>query len=115
MNWGGTVNRIAKLMCLSFVGLLLAIGQVHAEANQVRIASPLGLAQLPGRIAYEMKFIEARAKERGMDVTVTYQNVGSGSVVSELVLSVMRTSGLEGMSRSSTCGTRRAALKRSAA
>jgi NitT/TauT family transport system substrate-binding protein len=84
---GETVNRIAQQLCLSLVATVLVIGQAHAEANQVRIASPLGLAQLPGRIAYEMKFIEARAKERGLDVSVTYQNVASGSIVSELVLS----------------------------
>ena len=81
------MKRVAQYLSLSLVGILLAIGQVHAEANQVRIASTFGLAQLPGRIAFEMKFIEARAKERGLDITVTYQNVTSGNVVSDLLLS----------------------------
>ena len=65
----------------------LSATAAHAEANQVRIASTFGLAQLPGRIAYEKKFIEARAKEAGLDVSVTFQAVASGVVVSELLLS----------------------------
>src|SRR4051812_27948905 len=73
------------LMCLA--GAVLSIGQAHAETDQVRIASTFGLAQLPGRIAFEKKFIETRAKERGLNVTVSYQNVASGVVVSELLLS----------------------------
>lgn len=81
------MKRIVQNVCLSLLGMFLVIGQAHAEANQVRIASTFGLAQLPGRIAYEMKFIENRAKERGMDITVTYQNVSSGNVVSDLLLS----------------------------
>ncbi len=81
------MKRVARYLGLSLVGMLLAVGQANAEANQVRIASTFGLAQLPGRIAYEMKFIEARAKERGLDITVTYQNVTSGNVVSDLLLS----------------------------
>ena len=81
------MKRIAKHICLSLFGMGLVIGQAHAEANQVRIASTFGLAQLPGRIAYEMKFIETRAKEAGLTITVTYQNVASGIAVSELLLS----------------------------
>lgn len=76
---------------LRFVGPLCAglLWSAHAgaETNQVRIASTFGLAQSPARIAYEMKFIEARAKEAGLDVNVSFQAVASGVVVSELLLS----------------------------
>jgi NitT/TauT family transport system substrate-binding protein len=67
---------------------LLAGGQAFAETNQVRIASTFGLAQLPARLAVEKQFIEKRAKEMGIpDLKVTFQNVSSGTVVSDLILS----------------------------
>lgn len=73
-------------------GLLAAVTvmsatAVHAETDQVRIASTFGLAQLPARIAVEKQFIQKQAKQLGLDIKVTYQNVSSGVVVSDLILS----------------------------
>jgi NitT/TauT family transport system substrate-binding protein len=79
--------RSMTLAGLTLAGSILATAHVEAGASQIRIASTFGLAQLPGRIAYEKKFIERRAKEIGLDVEVKYQAVASGVVVSELLLS----------------------------
>jgi NitT/TauT family transport system substrate-binding protein len=59
-----------------------------AEINQVRIASTFGLAQLPGRLAFEKHFIEKHANQMGLpDLKVSFQAVSSGIVVSDLLLS----------------------------
>jgi sulfonate transport system substrate-binding protein len=59
-----------------------------AETNQLRIASTYGLAQLPGRLAFEKHFIEEHARQMGMpDLQVSFQAVSSGIVVSDLLLS----------------------------
>jgi NitT/TauT family transport system substrate-binding protein len=59
-----------------------------AETNEVRIASTFGLAQLPGRLAYEQHFIEKQAQRLGLpNLKVTFQAVSSGIVVSDLLLS----------------------------
>jgi NitT/TauT family transport system substrate-binding protein len=61
---------------------------VRAETTQVRIASTYGLAQLPGRLAFEQHFIEKQAKRMGLpDLQVSFQAVSSGIVVSDLLLS----------------------------
>lgn len=68
--------------------LFVTLASSRAETNQVRIASTYGLAQLPGRLAYEQKFIEKHAKALGIpDLKVTFQPVSSGIVVSDLLLS----------------------------
>src|SRR4051794_12600801 len=82
-----------SLRMLIIAGSLFAAPIVNtspslAETSQVRIASTFGLAQLPGRLAFEMKFIEKQAKARGIsDLKVTFQAVSSGIVVSDLLLS----------------------------
>ena len=81
------MSRVFGMAALAASVLCMLGSAAEAETNQVRIASTFGLAQLPGRIAYEMKFIEKRAKEAGLDVTVSFQAVASGVVVSELLLS----------------------------
>jgi NitT/TauT family transport system substrate-binding protein len=62
--------------------------EARAETNQVRIASTFGLAQLPGRLAFEKHFIEKQAKQMGLsNLQVSFQAVSSGIVVSDLLLS----------------------------
>lgn len=79
-----------KAAALLLVAIAVSIGgpAAHAETNEVRIASTFGLAQLPARLAYEKKFIEKHAQQMGLpDIKVSYQNVSSGVVVSDLILS----------------------------
>ena len=78
-----------KALALAAIGLagLVGLPQAKAETNEVRIASTFGLAQLPGRIAYQEGFIKKRAAALGIkDLKVTYQQVASGVVVSTLLL-----------------------------
>lgn len=59
-----------------------------AETNQVRIVSTPGLAQFPARYAFVRGLIAAQAKSQGVgEIKVTYQQVTSGNVVSDLILS----------------------------
>jgi len=84
----GTVKVTAVLLTAGVSAIVIASGDARAETNQVRIASTYGLAQLPGRLAYEMQFIEKQAKRLGLpDLKVTFQPVSSGIVVSDLLLS----------------------------
>jgi NitT/TauT family transport system substrate-binding protein len=84
----GTVKIAAVLLTASMSATTIAVVDARAETNQVRIASTYGLAQLPGRLAYEMQFIEKHAKRLGLpDLKVTFQPVSSGIVVSDLLLS----------------------------
>src|SRR5882757_8879506 len=82
-------TRITALFCAAIASVLMSPAiQARAETNQVRIGSTFGLAQLPGRLAYEMHFIEKHAKRLGLpDLKVTFQAVSSGIVVSDLLLS----------------------------
>jgi NitT/TauT family transport system substrate-binding protein len=83
-----TANIAAVLFAASLLTIVITPVETRAETNQVRIASTYGLAQLPGRLAYEMGFIEKHAKRLGLSNTkVTFQAVSSGIVVSDLLLS----------------------------
>ena len=82
------INIIAVLLAASASARVVGSVDVRAETSQVRIASTFGLAQLPGRLAYEMHFIEKHAKRLGLpNLKVTFQPVSSGIVVSDLLLS----------------------------
>ena len=60
----------------------------RAEVSEVRIVSTIGLAQFPGRVAYEMNFIGTRAATLGVQgLKTSFQAVTSGVVVSDLLLS----------------------------
>lgn len=81
------------------VALLLALGctAADAEVNEVSIVSTLGLAQFPGHVASDLKLIEQRAAALGMpDLKVSYQQVTSGVVVSDLLLSGHANVGIGG-------------------
>jgi len=83
-----TVNTVAVLIASTLLATAIIPVETRAETNRVRIASTYGLAQLPGRLAYEMGFIEKHAKRLGLpDTKVTFQAVSSGIVVSDLLLS----------------------------
>jgi NitT/TauT family transport system substrate-binding protein len=75
------------------VTFLLALGTAMAEANaaevnNVAIATTIGLAQFPGRLAKDLNLIEKRAATLGIpDLKVSLQEVTSGIVVSDLLLS----------------------------
>ncbi len=75
------------LLAAATAGAFVPAG-ASAETNEVRIASTFGLAQLPGRLAYEKHFIEKQAQRLGIpNLKVTFQAVSSGIVVSDLLLS----------------------------
>src|SRR4051794_15069242 len=79
---------LAVLLATGVGAALFVTNEARAETKEVRIASTFGLAQLPGRLAYEMHFIENNAKRLGIpDLKVTFQAVSSGIVVSDLLLS----------------------------
>jgi NitT/TauT family transport system substrate-binding protein len=78
----------ATLLLASAATLLGNAAGARAETNQVRIGSTFGLAQLPGRLAFEKHFIEKHARQMGLpDVQVSFQAASSGIVVSDLLLS----------------------------
>ncbi len=59
-----------------------------AETDRVRIVGTPGLAQFPARLAVERALIEKHVKAQGLpEIKVTYQQVTSGNVVSDLILS----------------------------
>jgi NitT/TauT family transport system substrate-binding protein len=84
----GNLTIAAMALMAGVSALVIALADARAETNQVRIASTYGLAQLPGRLAFEQGFIEKHAKRLGLtDLKVTFQPVSSGIVVSDLLLS----------------------------
>jgi NitT/TauT family transport system substrate-binding protein len=81
------------------VTLLIVFGSTAAEAevNEVSIASTIGLAQFPGRVASDLKLIQRRAAALGIpNLKVSYQAVTSGVVVSDLFLSGHANIGIGG-------------------
>ncbi len=89
--------RLATCMAATVALVLGAAGSAPAETNQVRIVSTPGLAQFPARYAFERKLIAGQAKAQGLgDIKVTYQQVTSGNVVSDLILSANADVGVGG-------------------
>jgi NitT/TauT family transport system substrate-binding protein len=79
-----------SVMAAIGVALVIAgsVPPAGAEVNEVSIASTIGLAQFPGRVASDLKLIEQRAAKLGIPgLKVSYQPVTSGIVVSDLFLS----------------------------
>lgn len=85
MSLATTLIRRAALAAAMAIGVA---STVSAQTSQVRIVSTPGLAQFPARYAVERGLIAGQAKAQGLgDVKVTYQQVTSGNVVSDLILS----------------------------
>src|ERR1700722_2188700 len=85
--------------CLG-IAFLLAVNSIAAKAEvaNVGIASTIGLAQFPGRLANDLNFIQKRAESLGIaDLKVTFQEVTSGVIVSDLFLSGHANIGVGGV------------------
>ena len=74
-----------------FLLLLPGVGlapQARAEANEVRMVVPYGLAYLPTYVAADRGLIEKHAKAAGLgDIKVTMTHMASGPASSDLLLS----------------------------
>jgi NitT/TauT family transport system substrate-binding protein len=80
--------RKLPLWALIALAGICACHAAKAEVGEVRIASTIGLAQFPGRVAHEMNFISTRAAALGIQgLKTSFQAVTSGVVVSDLLLS----------------------------
>lgn len=93
------MNRVIRTIAAALIGAgsLTVPATLHAEVNQVRVADSQGLTHLPVRILVERKLIEKHAAAMGLsNVTVTFQVVGNGSVVGELLLSGNADLGVSG-------------------
>lgn len=84
-----TLQRGIIGLLAAAVGTLLIWPQAaSAETDRVRVVSTPGLAQFPARLAVERALIEKHVKAQGLpDIKVNYQQVTSGNVVSDLILS----------------------------
>lgn len=77
--------------------LIVCNSAAQAEVKEVTVASTIGLAQFPGRVVYELHLIEKRAESLGVpDLKVSFQEVTSGNVVSQLVLAGRANVGISG-------------------
>lgn len=84
MRWTFRRSALAGLMVL-ICGLLAP--RAHAEADQVRIVMPYGLAYLPIYVAVDRGLIQRNAKAAGLgEVTVTVSHMASGPASSDLLL-----------------------------
>jgi NitT/TauT family transport system substrate-binding protein len=90
------IGRLAAAVGIAgLVGLYSTV--TRAEVTSVGIASTIGLAQFPGRVANDLGLIQKRAASLGIpDLKVSYQEVTSGVVVSDLFLSGHASVGIGG-------------------
>jgi NitT/TauT family transport system substrate-binding protein len=81
---GGTKMSLFRNVLLVFIAL---IASARAEVNAVRIAMPYGLAYLPTYVVIDRQLIQKYAQEAGLgDIKVTFRNMASGPVTSDLIL-----------------------------
>ena len=85
---------------LSFAALFvaaLAAGPTRAEVGQVRIVDFQGLTHLPIRVAFDLHLIEKHAAMLGVPgLTTSFQTVGSGVVMGEMLVSGSADLGVSG-------------------
>ncbi len=81
------MQRLLRRAALAVSLLLAAAAPVWAEADQVRIVMPYGLAYLPTYIAVDRELIQKHAKAAGLgDVKVTVTHMASGPTSSDVLL-----------------------------
>ncbi len=88
---GRPVHRIVRLVLLLLMGLALtglgAGRAAHAEADQVRIVMPYGLAYLPTYVAVDRGLIQKHATAAGLGpIKVTLTHMASGPASSDILL-----------------------------
>ena len=67
--------------------LICAPAPVRAEVDTVRIALPYGLSYLPTYVVVDQQLIQKHAAAAGLgDIKVTFRNMASGPVTSDLIL-----------------------------
>jgi len=64
-----------------------AITPARAEMSHVKVATQIGLPYLPLIIMQHDKLWEAKAKEKGLDLTVEYARLGGGGPLNDALLS----------------------------
>jgi len=90
------IKNVARCLAAAFLVSLLPAA-APAEVNEVGIASTIGLAQFPGRLANDLNLIQKRADALGIsNLKVTFQEVTSGVIVSDLFLSGHANIGIGG-------------------
>ncbi len=83
---GGAEMNIFRC-ALAAALLLLAAPSARAEVDTVRIALPYGLSYLPTYVVIDRHLIQKHAAAAGLgDIKVTYRNMASGPVTSDLIL-----------------------------
>jgi NitT/TauT family transport system substrate-binding protein len=90
------MRRVTACVVIAFL-LSLHWTAARAEVKEVGIASTIGLAQFPGRLANDLGLIQKRAESLGIpNLKVTFQEVTSGVIVSDLFLSGHANIGIGG-------------------
>jgi NitT/TauT family transport system substrate-binding protein len=90
------IKNVARCLAAAFLVWLLPAA-APAEVNEVGIASTIGLAQFPARLANDLNLIQKRADALGIaNLKVRFQEVTSGVIVSDLFLSGHANVGIGG-------------------